>query len=372
MKIIFTYLFFLGFTTCSLAQIIWQENFDTYPDGTTTGTANRWTSVCSACVTGDFFEVRNSAFSGQDVNDFSTWESESINIAGFSNVSFSLDAIEVGDHEGPGCNCSINIDYFDVSYSINGGAFVIIENWNGDGGAGHTLTGDSQNGTFLDNDWSNTTIIQDGLVGNSLVIRVVMRNTAGSETLTLDNVLVSNTATLPVELISFSATLKSNWVHLNWQTASELLNSHFELEKSSNGIAFENIGIITTKGDEFSGANYQFKDPSSTQTVYYRLKQIDLDETFQYSQIISVEGNASPNNAPYPNPFADDLFLDLTTNSTLKFLSINGSQQKSIQLSAGRHNLSAYLSDFSNGLLVVTISSTYGTRNYKLVKHLIH
>jgi hypothetical protein len=368
MKIIFTYLLFLVFATCSSAQIIWQENFDIYADGTTTGTANRWTSVCSACVTGDFFEVRNGAFSGQDVNDFATWESESINIAGFSNVSFSLDAIEVGDHEGPGCNCGINIDYFDVSYSINGGAFVIIENWNGDGGAGHTLTGDSQNGALLDNDWDTTTIIQNGLAGNSLVIRVVMRNTAGSETLTLDNIVVSNTAFLPVELISFSATPKGNWVHLNWQTASELLNSHFELEKSKDGIIFENIGTIAAKGNEFNGANYQFKAPSATQTVYYRLKQIDLDKTFYYSQIISVEGNSSLNNAPYPNPFANDLFLDLAANSTLTFLSINGSQQKSIQLSAGRHNLGTYLKNSPNGILVVTISSAYSTRNYKLVK----
>lgn len=368
MRIIFTYLFFLSFATCSSAQIIWQENFDSYADGTTTGTANRWTSVCSACVTGDFFEVRNGAFSGQDVNDFSTWESESINITGFSNVSFSLDAIEVGDHEGPACNCGINIDYFDVSYSINGGAFVLIENWNGDGGAGHTLTGDSQNGTFLDSDWDNTTVIQGGLAGNSLIIRVVMRNTAGSETLTLDNVVVSNTTILPVELISFNATPKDNWVHLNWQTASELLNSHFELEKSKNGITFENIGTVAGKGNESSGANYQFKDPNTPQTTYYRLKQIDLDAVFHYSQIISVEGIYSPNKAPYPNPFSNDLFLDLATNSTLKFLSINGSQQESIQLSAGRHNLSPYLKNSPNGILIVTISSTYGTRNYKLVK----
>jgi hypothetical protein len=368
MKILFTFLFFLVFATDSFSQIIWQENFDTYADGTTTGTANSWTSVCGACAAGDFFEVRNGAFSGQDVNDFSTWESQSINIAGFSNVSFSLDAIEVGDHEGPACNCGINIDYFDVSYSINGGAFILVENWNNDGSAGHTLTGDSQNGAFTDNDWDNTTITQDGLVGNSLVLRVVVRNTAGSETLTLDNIVVSNAALLPVELVSFNAIPQNNWVHLNWQTSSELFNSHFDLEKSSNGITFEKIGTIEAKGNRSSGANYQFQDPSSTQMTYYRLKQIDLNGTFHYSKIIHIEGNSLHSNAPYPNPFTSDLFLNLATNSTLKFLSINGSQQKSILLSEGRHNLGAYLKDFPNGILIVHISSTYGTQNYKIVK----
>ncbi len=368
MKVLFTYLFFLGFATHTFAQIIWQENFDTYADGTTTGTANSWTSVCGACATGDFFEVRSGAFSGQDVNDFSTWESESINIAGFSNVSFSLDAIEVGDHEGPACNCGINIDYFDVSYSINGGAFITVENWNGDGSAGHTLTGDSQNGTLDDDDWGNTTITQNGLVGNSLVLRVVVRNTAGTETLTLDNVVVSDVALLPVELVSFSASPQNNWVYLNWQTSSELFNSHFELERSWNGIEFETIGTITAKGDRFSGANYQFQDPSSTQITYYRLKQIDLDGIFHYSRIINIEGHSLFSNAPYPNPFTNDLFLDLASKSSLKFLSINGSQQKSVLLSEGRHNLSAYLKDFPNGILILHVSSAYGTRNYKMVK----
>jgi hypothetical protein len=368
MKIIFTYLFFLVFAASSYAQIIWQENFDIYPDGTTTGTANSWTSVCSACLAGDFFEVRSGAFSGQDVNDFSTWESESINIAGFSNVSFSLDAIETGDHEGPGCNCGINIDYFDVSYSINGGAFILLENWNGDGSVGHTLTGDSQNGTLEDADWGNTTVTQDGLVGNSLVLRVVIRNTAGTETLTLDNIIVRDISFLPVELVSFSATPQNNWVQLNWQTSSELSNSHFELEKSTDGIVFEYIETIAAKGNNLHGADYQVQDPSSTQTTYYRLKQVDLDGTFQYSKIINIEGHSLHSKAPYPNPFTDELFLDLATSSTLKCLSINGSQQKSIQLSEGRQNLSTYLKDFPNGILILNVSSPYGTQNYKIVK----
>jgi len=368
MKIIVTYLFFLGFTTAASAQIIWQENFNTYADGTTTGTAGSWTSVCGACTTGDFFEVRSGAFLGQDVNDFSTWESQAINIAGFSNVSFSLDAIETGDHEGPGCGCGLNIDYFDVSYSIDGNPFIIIENWNGDGSIGHTLTGDSQNGAFTDADWGSTTVTQNGLSGNTLVIRVVMRNTAGSETLTLDNVVVNSTVLLPVEFISFDAIAKGNWVYLHWQTGSEFLNSHFELEKSTDGITFESIGIIAAKGDKFKGANYQFQDPNSRQNIYYRLKQIDLDGTYHYSQIVYVEGDAFYHNVPYPNPFFNDLFLDLAANSTLTFQSINGSQQKSIQLGAGRHNLGIHLKDFPSGVLVVTLSSIYGTQNYKLIK----
>ena len=189
------FLFLLFFYNTLYAQtIIWEENFDIYSDGTTTGNLNRWTSTCSACASGDFFEVRSGAFQGRDVNDFSTWESESIDISTHPMVSFSLDAIENGDHEGPGCLCGINIDYFDVYYSIDGGVFTVIENWNGDGDIDHTLTGDVKNGTFTDNDWESTTVVQNGLSGSSLIIRVVIRNTSGSENLILDNVSVFSPA----------------------------------------------------------------------------------------------------------------------------------------------------------------------------------
>jgi hypothetical protein len=116
------------------SALIWEENFNTYADSTQIGTNSRWTSLCSGCFTGDWFAVRSNLFEAQDVNDWAIWESEIISTIGHSYVRFSLDAIELGDHEGPSCNCGTGIDYFDVYYSINGGPYLVVPNWNNNGG----------------------------------------------------------------------------------------------------------------------------------------------------------------------------------------------------------------------------------------------
>lgn len=301
---------------CSMAGLlpaqIWTENFNSYPDGTTTGTGNSWTSACGACASGDFFEVRSGAFEANDVNDFSTWESESISIAGCGNVMFQLDAIEDGDHEGPGCACNINIDYFDVSYSIDGGAFTIIQNWNGDGEVGHTLTGDSQNGVMTDADWGSTTVIQSGLVGNTLQLRVVMRNTSGTERLILDNIVVD--CILPVEWGYFHGEEINGRVELAWGSAHEADNKGFEVERSANGLDYEMIGFVATKGN--GAADYQFTDafPLSGSS-FYRIKQVDYSGAYSYSEVFELESAVSGLSvtAPAPNPASQSIGFSLSS-----------------------------------------------------------
>lgn len=369
MNKLFTILgFFLSFNLLSAQTIIWEENFDSYADGTTIGTANRWTGVCAACISGDHFEVRSGQFSGVDVNDFSTWETESIDISAFTDVNFSLDAIENGDHEGVGCSCGINQDYFDVYYSVDGGPFTVIENWNGDGEAGHTLTGDSQNGISTDADWGATTVSQGGINGNSLVIRVVVRNTAGSEELSFDNVVVSSLTVLPLALEDFSVRKEGNQAILNWETSSELNFSHFELEKSIDAIHFENIAKVEAQGAEDFGGNYNWVDDLKASLTYYRLKQLDRDGSFSYSKIISLSGELTIQQAPYPNPFKAELFLDLKQTTSVQIISIDGGHQLRLELNAGLNNLQQYIADFPAGLLFITIKTAETAKTYKVQK----
>lgn len=361
--------FFLSLNLLSAQTIIWEENFDSYADGTTVGTANRWTSACPACIpTGDYFEVRSGQFSGRDVNDFATWETEVINISGFADVEISLDAIENGDHEGSACGCGINQDYFDVYYSVDGGAFTVIENWNGDGEPGHTLTGDSQNGSFTDNDWGTTTVVEGGINGNTLVIRVEIRNTAGSEELSLDNVLVTSPTILPLTLEHFSATKEGNQAILNWETSSELNFSHFELEKSIDAIHFEQIAKVEAEGDEDFGMHYNWVDDLNTELTYYRLKQFDLDGSFSYSKVISLSGDLTIQQEPYPNPFKNELFLDLKQAATVQIISLDGTHQLSFELNAGLNNLQKYIADFPAGLLLITVKTADSAKTYKVQK----
>ncbi|QHT68585.1 T9SS type A sorting domain-containing protein [Rhodocytophaga rosea] len=95
---------------------------------------------------------------------------------------------------------------------------------------------------------------------------------------------------LPVELISFTATHTNSSIQLSWQTASETDNDYFTVERSENGIDFQEIGQQKGEGNSKSIQNYQFTDTEPLYGInYYRLKQTDLDGTYTYSGIRSIE-----------------------------------------------------------------------------------
>ncbi|ARS36602.1 hypothetical protein [Pontibacter actiniarum] len=94
---------------------------------------------------------------------------------------------------------------------------------------------------------------------------------------------------LPVELISFSGVASANGVALQWSTASEENNSHFEVERSADGKQFEQIGSVQGHGTSSVMQRYRHLDsrPLPGQN-YYRLKQVDYDGQFEYSKVIAV------------------------------------------------------------------------------------
>jgi hypothetical protein len=125
----------------------------------------------------------------------------------------------------------------------------------------------------------------------------------------------SNTATIvvavPVELISFTAEIENNVVTLFWQTSTETNNSGFEIEQSQmskvkSQMEWERIGFVEGKGTTTEMQSYLFTDKPEPGKYKYRLKQIDFDGSFEYSQEIEAEVKA-PNvfslEQNYPNPF---------------------------------------------------------------------
>jgi hypothetical protein len=99
---------------------------------------------------------------------------------------------------------------------------------------------------------------------------------------------------LPVELISFSASYTNAATLLSWQTASETNSDAFIVERSENGNDFLEIGRLKAAGNSMDIRNYQYKDSQPLDgTNYYRLKQIDLDGSYTYSNLRSVQAKAS-------------------------------------------------------------------------------
>jgi len=151
-------------------------------------------------------------------------------------------------------------------------------------------------------------------LGNNLISTGFFSTTAyfGADTLTssgVQDVFVSKIGNNPVpaELISFEGSLIGNKINLKWKTASELNNYGFEIEKSTDNFVFNKIVFVNGKGTSTSNHEYEFNDYNFTSSkYYYRLKQIDFDGTFTYSNTIEVNVSLPSDFAlyqNYPNPF---------------------------------------------------------------------
>ncbi len=91
---------------------------------------------------------------------------------------------------------------------------------------------------------------------------------------------------LPVELISFKASLENNGALLEWVTGSEINNSHFDVEISNDGVNWTTIGIVQGSGNSNQPINYSFSSNQTDEGIhYFRLKQIDFDGSFAYSNV---------------------------------------------------------------------------------------
>lgn len=127
-----------------------------------------------------------------------------------------------------------------------------------------------------------------------------------------------NSVVLPVELINFAGEAKEGYVYLRWATATEHGNSYFDVERSSDAATFQKILKVNSKainGNSNSLIHYSAEDNSPQSNIsYYRLKQVDKDNTFAYSGIISVNYIKAKNVkfTVYPNPNKGEFTADVS------------------------------------------------------------
>lgn len=120
---------------------------------------------------------------------------------------------------------------------------------------------------------------------------------------------------LPVELVAFTGEQEEKAVKLNWRTASELNNSHFEIEHSTNNTDWYRIGQVAGYGNSTIPQSYEYLHANPTLGMnYYRLKQVDLDGTSEYSSIISVRFGDRNKVEIYPNPTTEQLYFNNTVS----------------------------------------------------------
>ncbi len=182
---------------------------------------------------------------------------------------------------------------------------------------------------------------------------------------------------LPVELVSFTGKPTQSGINLNWETASELNNSHFDIEKSSNGKEYSSIARIKGQGSTSAFTKYKFTDINPGEgTNYYRLKQVDFDNTAAYSKTIAVRWQAGEaiQVALAPNPCRNG-DCNLTVANTqgqetlIELKDMAGRVVYTTKVKSDRYLLELPMSDLTHlkGLYFLTATSGMQVVNQRIV-----
>lgn len=175
---------------------------------------------------------------------------------------------------------------------------------------------------------------------------------------------------LPIELLSFTAVRKNKAeVDLNWSTASELNNKGFEVERMlETENAFSKIAWVNGRGNSTQTTYYQLLDKNAFSNVsYYRLKQVDLDGTFSYSDIRAVRGveDGARLIDVFPNPIDDYINIRLTTKATTATIKVQDASGKEILIATKKIPSTQLitidnLSDLSAGVYLISVETNKG------------
>ena len=240
--------------------------------------------------------------------------------------------------------------------------------------------------------------------GNYAIAGAMFNGTdaAGGNTLSLAGsayIFVNNAAQLPVELTSFDGVYDGSEVMLEWETATEVNNYGFEVERqyrvsSSEYRDWENVGFVEGHGSVNTPQSYSFTDTTalpSVDTVSYRLKQVDIDGTYEYSKAIDVIINNSSvtgledGDLPtefglsqnYPNPFNPTTSIEYRVSSnenvSIKVYNMLGQEVMTLvneMKSPGTYNVKMNGSQLASGVYIyqMTAGSYSSVKKFVLMK----
>ncbi|HEU4574505.1 MAG TPA: T9SS type A sorting domain-containing protein [Chitinophagaceae bacterium] len=187
--------------------------------------------------------------------------------------------------------------------------------------------------------------------------------------------------TLPLNLLSFTATLDNAKADLKWVTSNEKNVSHFSVEKSLDGINFQEAALVFAYGNTSQDENYAYSDNLSTVTkgmIYYRLKCVDADGKFTYSPVrmIRIGGEEALNNKimTYPNPFVNELRITIPAalqgkNISITLFNTNGQAVKRQVIANASQTETVNTSSLGRGMYIISISTGTQSIQNKILKN---
>jgi hypothetical protein len=193
---------------------------------------------------------------------------------------------------------------------------------------------------------------------------------------------------IPVELSSFTAETGDNTVVLNWSTATETNNNGFEIERKLKNQEWVTIGFVQGKGTTTEIQNYSYIDDYSLLpyegTVLYRLKQIDYNGSFEYSEQLAVNLTFIPSeyyvSQNYPNPFnpSTTIKYSLPVESKVRINLYNALGEVIEELvskvqSSGNYEITWNAQNYSSGIYYYSfeVNSADGSQSHREMKKIV-
>lgn len=167
------------------------------------------------------------------------------------------------------------------------------------------------------------------------------------------------------ELVTFNGKIIQDGIQLNWTTQTEINSSHFNIERSTDGLSFEAIGVIDANGNSNITLDYNFIDENPVEGMnYYRLVSVDYDQSSQMSQIIPIDFAPTEMNVDvYPNP-SDNNFniaVQLNTDSpiAIEIFDVAGKKvfMKNVIGETGRNNIEIPANSIAKGFYNLRITN---------------
>jgi hypothetical protein len=162
---------------------------------------------------------------------------------------------------------------------------------------------------------------------------------------------------LPITLVYFNVKAEGKKAHLSWQTATEQNSDRFEIERSIDGLRFEKIGSVKAAGNSTTRIDYSFFDLAPKKGInYYRLKEVDIDNSFEFSEIKTAQFGDDVLFALYNNP-TNGADIKVNTNaspSTLTVFDASGRKVKEVMMTSSNYSLS--VAGFANGTYLAVLN----------------
>lgn len=232
-------------------------------------------------------------------------------------------------------------------------------------------------GLLQSGDLSNLTFFPL-IVGNSYVFCYTFDVPAGCTHSQHCPFFVGALPLLPIELSEFNAeAIEDGTVMLNWITESESANDYFTIERTRNGITFEEVAVVDGAGTTNEQSSYRLIDLNPFKGIsYYRLKQTDMNGSFEYSSLASVEVRGFINDiVVIPNPMDETgtFKFDSEANGNVELIIRNlfGKEvlRENHSVDKGLNEISLDAREFANGLYLVSIVHADEVNTVKFVKN---